>query len=108
MYVLGFIHYLTNKLGWESADRGPGYNGIGEGRAPVHQVFAALRLWQKKRTAIRELYALPDKALRDIGLARCDIRDTVTALLREDQSGNASDQSGAGSQTRPFEAASCC
>ena len=108
MYILGFIRYLTNKLGWDSADHGPSNTGIGGRRAPIHQVLAALRLWQKRRTAIRELYALPDKALRDIGLVRGDIPATVTALLREEQLRDASEQSSIGSQTGPFEAASCC
>ena len=39
--------------------------------------WAALKKWQNRRVAIRELSAMPDALLRDIGIERCQIKDAV-------------------------------
>lgn len=51
-----------------------GFKGLGrlEGRA---------RRWHRKREAIRELNALSDHVLKDIGLSRAEIRSVVEGLL---------------------------
>lgn len=51
------------------------------GAVPL-RAFEALRLWHKRRKAIQELAALDDRTLRDIGIARGQIRELVDARLR--------------------------
>jgi len=45
-------------------------------RAPA-RAWAALRAWHNRRVAVRELSAMPDAQLRDIGIERYQIRDAV-------------------------------
>ncbi len=47
----------------------------------VCMLFAALRRWHRRRTAIPELRALPDWQLRDIGVSRRDISALVDKSL---------------------------
>ena len=47
----------------------------------VRKLFAALRRWHRRRTAIRELRALPDWQLRDIGVSRRGISAFVDKSL---------------------------
>ncbi|MFQ6023395.1 MAG: DUF1127 domain-containing protein [Acidiferrobacterales bacterium] len=56
--------------------------------ALTRRSLAALRRWQRRRTSIRALEALSDWQLKDIGVARGDIRAIVEQQL------------GAGSPTR--------
>lgn len=46
-----------------------------------HQFFAAVRRWNQRRLAIRELMALPDWALKDIGVMRGEIPRIVDESL---------------------------
>ncbi len=46
-----------------------------------YQIFAALRRWNRRRVAIRELTALPDWVLKDIGVIRGEIPAVVEAGL---------------------------
>lgn len=39
--------------------------------------WTALKSWQSRRIAIRELRAMPDSLLRDIGIERYQIKDAV-------------------------------
>lgn len=41
----------------------------------------AVSTWNKRRLALRELYALSDRQLADIGLMRADIPTVVNKLL---------------------------
>ena len=41
------------------------------------QAWAAVKTWRNRRTAIRELSAMPDVLLRDIGIERYQIKDAV-------------------------------
>lgn len=41
------------------------------------RTWAALRAWNNRRIAVRELSAMPDAQLRDIGIERYQIRDAV-------------------------------
>ncbi len=50
------------------------------GAVPSHP-FQALRRWHKRGKAIRELSALNNRTLRDIGVERGNIRGVVDALL---------------------------
>jgi len=42
-----------------------------------------VRTWNKRRLALRELYALSDRQLADIGLVRGEIPTVVEKLLRQ-------------------------
>ena len=44
---------------------------------PVARIWTALKSWQSRRTAIRELSAMPDALLRDIGIERYQIKNAV-------------------------------
>lgn len=55
--------------------------GVKWAAAGVAAAYRALRRWQKKRAAIRELSGLSDYMLKDIGLHRGDIRPVVEGLL---------------------------
>ncbi len=44
--------------------------------------FEGLRRWRRRRRAIAELGALNNRMLRDIGIDRNHIRETVDAMLR--------------------------
>lgn len=48
-------------------------------RKAVHSVS----IWNKRRLAIRELYALSDRQLADIGLLRGEIPTVVDKLLKQ-------------------------
>ena len=48
---------------------------------PVSTDDNALRTWRKRRIAIRELGALDDHTLKDIGLSRSQIPAVVEGLL---------------------------
>ena len=50
------------------------------GAVPSHP-FQALHRWHKRGKAIRELSALDNRTLRDIGVERGNIRDLVDAQL---------------------------
>jgi uncharacterized protein YjiS (DUF1127 family) len=54
--------------------------GLGERLA---RVIAAWRRWRNQAAALRELGRLDDRALRDIGLDRVELRDVVGARLAE-------------------------
>ncbi len=43
----------------------------------------AMNIWHKRRVAIRELYALSDRQLADIGLIRGEIPAVVDKLLKQ-------------------------
>lgn len=45
--------------------------------APLARAWAAFRGWNNRRIAIRELNAMPDALLRDIGIERYQIPDAV-------------------------------
>ena len=51
------------------------------GPRPVSTDDNALRTWRKRRIAIRELRALDDHTLKDIGLSRSQIPSVVEGLL---------------------------
>lgn len=46
-------------------------------RNPVASVLGKLRAWSKRRQAVRELQAMPDSLLRDLGIERFQIVDVV-------------------------------
>jgi len=46
------------------------------------RVFAGIRRWRQRNQAIRELSALSDPQLQDIGLTRSEIVTAVDGLLR--------------------------
>jgi len=48
------------------------------------RAFSALERAQARRMALRELYALDNRLLQDIGLSRDEIRPTVSAMFRKD------------------------
>ena len=45
--------------------------------APLSGAWAALKHWNNRRIAIRELSAMPDALLRDIGIERYQIAEAV-------------------------------
>ncbi|MFQ6021797.1 MAG: DUF1127 domain-containing protein [Acidiferrobacterales bacterium] len=47
----------------------------------LYQFFAAWRRWHRRRVAIRELMALPNWVLKDIGVLRAEIPAVVEAQL---------------------------
>ncbi|MDD9822812.1 MAG: DUF1127 domain-containing protein [Gammaproteobacteria bacterium] len=51
--------------------------GPGAALASLARAWAALRAWNNRRIAVRELSAMPDAQLRDIGIERYQIRDAV-------------------------------
>lgn len=51
--------------------------GPGALLASLARAWAALRAWNNRRIAVRELSAMPDAQLRDIGIERYQIRDAV-------------------------------
>ncbi len=54
--------------------------GLGDRLA---QAAAAWRRWRNQAAALRELKRLDDRALRDIGLDRVELRDVIEARLAE-------------------------
>ena len=46
------------------------------------KLLHAVRRWYRRRTAIRELYALDDRLLEDIGISRSEIVAAVEGALR--------------------------
>ncbi|MEE8501058.1 MAG: DUF1127 domain-containing protein [Kiloniellales bacterium] len=67
----GFVRRLVTDIG---------------GAVPSH-TFQALRRWHKRGKAIRELSALNNRTLKDIGIARGSIRESVDALFRAEAEG---------------------
>jgi len=55
--------------------RGSGVTGA------LRNTAQAVRTWNKRRLAIRELHALSDRQLADIGLIRGDIESVVDKML---------------------------
>ena len=51
----------------------------------LRRIFSALGRAQARRTALRELYALDNRLLRDIGLRRDEVGATVSAMFRVDR-----------------------
>lgn len=47
------------------------------------RAWTALRSWNNRRMAIRELSAMPDALLRDIGIERYQIKDAVNGAYPE-------------------------
>ncbi len=47
----------------------------------IHKLVSTLRRWHRRRLAIRELMALDDRMLDDIGVRRADIHRVVDGLL---------------------------
>ena len=45
--------------------------------ARIHAMWSAYKTWRNRRLAVRELSAMPDSLLRDIGIERWQIRDVV-------------------------------
>ena len=86
MYNLGYVYYLTNRLGvnpnhgtaghraWRTATRGT--------PNALRQALSALQIWRQRRAAIRELESLPDVTLRDIGVGRAEIPARVAASIQ--------------------------
>ena len=50
----------------------------------LQRIFSALGRAQARRMALRELYALDNRLLRDIGLRRDEVGATVSAMFRAD------------------------
>jgi uncharacterized protein YjiS (DUF1127 family) len=46
----------------------------------LHELSNAIREWRKRRQAVRELSAMPDYLLNDIGIERHAINDVVHGL----------------------------
>ena len=59
--------------------------GLGQA---LSKPYRALRAYQRKRRALGELRALPDRMLRDIGIGRSDIAAVVEGLWSPRQSSN--------------------
>lgn len=57
--------------------RAGGASGLGGLFRALSRTWAALRAWNNRRIAVRELSAMPDAQLRDIGIERYQIRDAV-------------------------------
>lgn len=49
----------------------------------LSRAWTALRSWNNRRMAIRELSAMPDPLLRDIGIERYQIKDAVNGAYPE-------------------------
>jgi uncharacterized protein YjiS (DUF1127 family) len=77
MYILGYIHYLSHRLGRKLAQREP-RRGT-EGR--VNRCLSVLKSWRERQATIRTLEGLSDTALRDIGVDRADIQARVAAAI---------------------------
>ena len=54
------------------------------GAVPLH-AFEGLRRWRRRNRAITELGALNNRLLRDIGIDRNHIRETVDAMLQAER-----------------------
>ncbi len=50
----------------------------------LQRIFSALGRAQARRAALRELYALDNRMLRDIGLRRDEVGPVVSAMFRAD------------------------
>jgi len=59
------------------AGGGGGASGLSGFWRALSRTWAALRAWNNRRIAVRELSAMPDAQLRDIGIERYQIRDAV-------------------------------
>ncbi len=86
MYNLGYVYYLTNRLG---VNPNHGTAGHRAWRTATHgtpnalrQALSALQIWRQRRAAIRELESLPDVTLRDIGVGRAEIPARVAASIQ--------------------------
>jgi len=49
----------------------------------LSRACTALRSWNNRRMAVRELSAMPDALLRDIGIERYQIKDAVNGAYPE-------------------------
>ena len=56
--------------------------GFGLAASALRRVFRSLQAGRQRRAALRELRALNDHTLRDIGLSRAEIRTAVDELFR--------------------------
>lgn len=59
-----------------------GRRRVGAAAGGVRRPFAKLHAWRTRRRAVRDLEALDDRLLADIGLTRAEIRPLVDDLLR--------------------------
>ena len=50
------------------------------------KLFQGLRKWHRRQLAIRQLHALDDRILKDIGVSRAEIDSLVNDLVSGDQS----------------------
>jgi uncharacterized protein YjiS (DUF1127 family) len=48
----------------------------------LQRIFSAFGRAHARRAALRELYALDNRLLQDIGLRRDEVRETVSAMFR--------------------------
>jgi len=53
-----------------------------ESTSSVRRLFAALRRDRQRRETLRQLRALDDRLLADIGLSRADMHEVVDRLIR--------------------------
>jgi uncharacterized protein YjiS (DUF1127 family) len=95
MYILGYIYYLnqtlTGGLAYPPADHVRTGNRnqapakrLGR-RAPGAGLIGAVRRWWAQRAAERDLQALSDRMLRDIGIQRGEIPKVVARLIANEE-----------------------
>ena len=59
------------------------------GAVPLH-AFEGLRHWRRRGQAIAAIHALDDRILRDIGIDRNTIRESVDAMIQAEAGGRVS------------------
>ena len=84
MHVLGYLNHLKHTVGPARVSQArPGI--LAAARNTARKARAGYRHWATRRAVVRELRAMPDWALRDIGVERAHIREVAESIARKER-----------------------